>query len=325
MPNSILGYRWPGSSPTGPAPTGTGNGWKPPWNSAGGPPLLGAVPRGAFPGLPSRHLGLVTADAQNLSESILDRLGRVFEEQVGLEGIIGKAGQAPPLEVSTQVFDQENRNGPVRIGLARDKAFHFYYQDNLDALGDRGVVWVPFSPLAEQALPSDLDGLYLGGGYPEEFARVLSENGPMVEAIRRFAGSGKPIYAECGGLMYLTGGIETRDGGRFPLVGLLPVWTRMLERLKTLGYVEVRLDREGPWGPPGTTLRGHEFHYSELVREPPAAEGWERAYHLKRRRTDRDDREGYQRDRLLASYVHLHWASRPAAAEALIRYCGATS
>jgi cobyrinic acid a,c-diamide synthase len=183
--------------------------------------------------------------------------------------------------------------------------------------------WVPFSPLAEQALPSGLDALYFGGGYPEEFARDLSENEPMVDAISRFAGSGKPIYAECGGLMYLTRGIETRDEGRFPLVGLLPVWTRMLERLKTLGYVEVRLDREGPWGPPGATLRGHEFHYSELVREPPAAEGWERAYHLKRRRMDRDDREGYQRDRILASYVHLHWASRPAAAEALLRYCGA--
>lgn len=292
--------------------------------AAGGPPLLGAVPRGAFPDLPTRHLGLVTADAQNLSESTLDRLSRVFEEQVSLEGIIGKATQAPPLEASARVFDQETKNGPVRIGLARDQAFHFYYQDNLDVLTHRGAVWVPFSPLAEPVLPSGLDALYFGGGYPEEFARVLSDNRPLGDAIRRFAGSGKPIYAECGGLMYLAGGIETRDGGKFPLVGLLPVWTRMLERLKTLGYVEVRLDREGPWGPPGTTLRGHEFHYSELVREPPAAEGWERAYHLKRRRTDRDDREGYQRDRILASYVHLHWASHPAAAEALIRYCGAT-
>jgi cobyrinic acid a,c-diamide synthase len=153
----------------------------------------------------------------------------------------------------------------------------------------------------------------------------LSENTSLVEAIRRFAESGKAVYAECGGLMYLSQGIETRDGEKFPLVGLLPVWTRMLERLKTLGYVEVRLDREGLWGPPGTTLRGHEFHYSELIREPASSDGWQRAYRLKRRRTDRDDREGFQRDRVLASYVHLHWASRPAATAALIRYCGAAS
>jgi cobyrinic acid a,c-diamide synthase len=220
---------------------------------------------------------------------------------------------------------QENRNRPLRIGLARDAAFHFYYQDNLDALTDRGVVWVPFSPLRDQELPSDLEALYLGGGYPEEYAGDLSANKSMVAAIRKFADSGRPVYAECGGLMYLTRGIETRHGGKFPLVGLLPVWTRMLERLKTLGYVEVRLDREGLWGPSGTTLRGHEFHYSELVQEPSFAAGWERAYHLKRRRSDQADREGYQRDRILASYVHLHWASRPAATEALIRYCGAAA
>ncbi|MBI5583424.1 MAG: cobyrinate a,c-diamide synthase [Deltaproteobacteria bacterium] len=293
--------------------------------AAGGPPLLGAIPRGAFPDLPSRHLGLVTADAQNLSESILEQLGSVLEKAVNLEGLIEKARQAPALAPPRRFPAPEMINPAVRIGLARDPAFHFYYPDNLDALAERGVVWVPFSPLVEPDLPSDLDALYLGGGYPEEFAAALSENRLLVEAIRRFAASGKPLYAECGGLMYLSQGIETRDGGKFPLVGLLPIWTRMLERLKTLGYVEVRLDRTGPWGLPGTTLRGHEFHYSEPVREPDAAEGWQRAYHLKRRRSNREEREGYQRDRILASYVHLHWASRPEAAAALIQYCGATS
>jgi cobyrinic acid a,c-diamide synthase len=293
--------------------------------AADGPPLLGAIPRGAFPSLPSRHLGLVTADAQNLSAPILDQLGAVFEKQVNLEQLIEKARQAPALETPPGFPAPERFNAPLRIGLARDPAFHFYYQDNLDALAERGVVWVPFSPLAEPGLPSDLDALYFGGGYPEEFAATLSENRLLADEIHRFAASGKPIYAECGGLMYLSQGIESRDGGKFPLVGLLPFWTRMLERLKTLGYVEVRLDRTGLWGPPGTILRGHEFHYSEAVREPASTDGWQRAYHLKRRRADREEREGYQRDRILASYVHLHWASRPEAAAALIRYCGAAS
>lgn len=125
--------------------------------------------------------------------------------------------------------------------------------------------------------------------------------------------------------MYLTQGIETREGREFPMVGILPVRTRMLDRLKTLGYVEVKLTQNGLWGPPGTRLRGHEFHYSELIREPDSADGWRRIYQLKRRRLEREDREGYQRDRLLASYVHLHWASRPEAAAALIQYCGAAA
>lgn len=293
--------------------------------ASGLPPVLGAIPRGAFPQLPSRHLGLVTADAHNLPERVQEQLGVVFAEQTDLEAILEQARQAPLLPAEDQVQEPLNGGAAVRIGIARDRAFHFYYQDNLDALAERGVVWIPFSPLEDPGLPSGLDALYIGGGYPEEHAPALSANRRLHEDVRRFAASGKPVYAECGGLMFLTAGIETRAGDKHPMVGLLPAWTRMLDRLKTLGYVEVELTRPSLMGPPGTTLRGHEFHYSELIREPVEAEGWDRAYQLKRRQQERRDREGFQRNRILASYVHLHWASRPGAAGAFIQSCGASS
>ena len=209
------------------------------------------------------------------------------------------------------------------IGVARDEAFHFYYQDNLDELTRQGAVLVPFSPLTDDHLPSDLKALYFGGGYPEEQAQALSANRPFLEDVRRFAESGRPIYAECGGLMYLTQGIETRDRKKYPLAGLLPAWTRMLDRLKTLGYVEVRLTRDALLGGKGAILRGHEFHYSELLEDPTRDGQWASAYHLKRRRSEAGELEGFQHRQTLASYVHLHWASRPEAVTAFIHHCGA--
>ena len=172
-------------------------------------------------------------------------------------------------------------------------------------------------------MPSDLKALYFGGGYPEEQAPALSANRPFLEDVRRLAASGRPVYAECGGLMYLTQGIETRDRGKYPLVGLLPAWTRMLDRLKTLGYVEVRLTRDALWGRKGAVLRGHEFHYSELLDDPTRDTPWASAYHLKRRRSKAGEQEGFQHRQTLASYVHLHWASRPEAVTAFIHQCGA--
>jgi cobyrinic acid a,c-diamide synthase len=291
--------------------------------SASLPPLLGAIPRGAFPNLPSRHLGLVTADRHNLSAAILNELAAVMVAQVHLENVLKEAQEAPPVFLTTPVEEAPPETRPVRVGVARDQAFHFYYPDNLDELTSQGGVLVPFSPLADDRLPSDINALYFGGGYPEEQAQALSANRPFLEAVRRFAESGRPVYAECGGLMYLTQGIETRERKKYPLVGLLPAWTRMLDRLKTLGYVEARLIRDTLWGGKGGLLRGHEFHYSELQQDPTRDGRWAAAYHLKRRRSEDGEPEGFQDRETLASYVHLHWASRPEAVRAFIHHCGA--
>lgn len=282
------------------------------------PPILAFIPRGAFPVLPSRHLGLVSADHRNLSRTILDQLASVFEKHSDLERIIMEARNAP------QLFYRESRAlkpiaaGKVRLGLPYDEAFHFYYRDNLDALVDGGCELVYFSPLRDRHLPEDIHGLYFGGGYPEEHAGQLAENKDMIESIRRFALSGKPIYAECGGLIYLSQGIETENGQYF-LTGVLPVWTRMFKRLKALGYREARLLAETLFGVRGTQLRGHEFHYSELA-EGPGGAVWEKAYELKTRTSETLRVEGYRSGKILASYIHVHWASRPRVTASFIRH-----
>jgi cobyrinic acid a,c-diamide synthase len=200
--------------------------------------------------------------------------------------------------------------------VAQDEAFHFYYPDNLEALERAGCELVFFSPLRGNSLPPGVRGIYLGGGYPEEHAAALADNAPMLEAIRRFSRSGGVLYAECGGLMYLTEGIETLDGRRHALLGLVPAWTRMYPRRQSLGYVEVTLTRDSLWGQAGARLRGHEFHYSGLVARPD----WPTAYAVQYRRNDTAAEDGYQSGSVLASYLHLHFASRPQAA-ARFRAC----
>ncbi len=204
---------------------------------------MATILRGAFPELPSRHLGLVTADARNVPEQVLTALAEALERYGRVDEILKIARSATgvsKIPVPGEKLDNPRR---LRLGLAYDAAFHFYYRDNLEALEAHGCEMTPFSPLQDNDLPEGLDGLYFGGGYPEEYAEALAENTPMLESIRRFAGESKPVYAECGGLMYLAQGIECRNTKRHGLVGLLPHWTRMLDRRKALSYVEVTLTR----------------------------------------------------------------------------------
>ncbi|MHB8875580.1 MAG: cobyrinate a,c-diamide synthase [Myxococcaceae bacterium] len=287
------------------------------------PALLGAVPRGAFPALPCRHLGLLSATRGNLTSETLGALADALERAADLARLIDLAGRAPPLESEAGLAPVAPRQG-ARLGVAFDEAFHFYYPDNLEALERCGAELVRFSPLEGGQLPEGVTGLYFGGGYPEAHAAALAANGGMSDAIRRFAASGRPLYAECGGLMYLAEGIELAGGERHRMVGLVPSWTRMLERRKALGYVEVTLTSGSLFGEAGTKLRGHEFHYSELVSDPLGAPGWSAAYSVARRRTGAVTPEGFQRGRVLASYVHAHFASRPQAAERFIAACGST-
>ena len=308
--------------------------------AAGLPPLLGAVPRAGFPELQSRHLGLVTANpTNNCSEAVLDEFAAAAERHLALDKIINLAHSAPlnlqgvsdsmsrqalpRLAVARGARRMSHRQAGIRLGVARDEAFHFYYQDLFDELQELGCVCEWFSPLRDSCLPEDLDAVYLGGGYPEEFAAHLSANHAMMESIRRFSELGRPLYAECGGLMYLSRAITTRDGLRHPLLGILPTETRMLDRRKRLGYVEVTLRENALWGTAGERMRGHEFHYSELLSNPTVHREWCAAYHSKPRNGDRQALEGYywRSGRILASYVHLHLASHPPALEHFVTLC----
>ncbi|MDF1613355.1 cobyrinate a,c-diamide synthase [Desulfurivibrio dismutans] len=206
---------------------------------------------------------------------------------------------------------------PVRLGVARDAAFCFYYLDNLELLQDAGAELVFFSPLTDRKLPPDLDGIYLGGGYPELYARELAANREICTNIRGFAETGGAIYGECGGFMYLCRGIEDFDGNFHPLAGVFPVRANMGRRLAALGYREAVTAQSGLFGPAGTRLRGHEFHYSRIE---PMPEHIERLYHS----TNLDGDAGsaaYRRHNTVAGYLHLHLGSNPEAAAAFVKNC----
>lgn len=283
--------------------------------------LAGWFSRDAFPALPSRHLGLQAPRSNAPGEAVTDALGRAVQQQIDMDALCQLAArQATPAAankstaVPSPLVPVAEPRGTVAVAL--DEAFSFYYPDNLELLQDCGVRIVEFSPLRDAELPPDIDGLYLGGGYPEEHAQQLSANVSMLRSIARFAAADKPIYAECGGMMYLAQTVIDRSGQAWPLVGLLPFSTRMLERCKRLGYTATTSTEETLFGPPGTQLRGHEFHYSEIV-EPVDLGAWRQPYSLRDSRGGGERPGGFAKGNILASYVHQHFHSNPAAAAAL--------
>ncbi|MHC4404449.1 MAG: cobyrinate a,c-diamide synthase [Planctomycetota bacterium] len=287
--------------------------------SANLPPLVGAIPRGAFDPLESRHLGLVTADRERLPSEQIEQLADACEEHIDIDAVVSLARVNGRSFVA--VDSAIGRSRRIRVGVARDKAFHFCYPDNLEALEQHGAEVVFFSPVLDESLPVGLSGVYLPGGYPELYAEALSTNRPMLAEIGRFADSGKCLYAECGGLMYLGREIETVGGIRLPMASVLPIVTRMLDRKKALGYVEVTLQCDTLWGTADTNIRGHEFHYSEIVEDHATASEWQQVYSIRRRRSDKTELAGFQKDNVLAGYPHLHWAANPDAVEHFIQRC----
>ncbi|WP_437590361.1 cobyrinate a,c-diamide synthase [Sorangium sp. So ce1000] len=238
-------------------------------------PVVGGLPRDEAQRFPERHLGLRTADEAALPEERLDHWGAQAEAWIGLDALLEIARSAPPLpsasEATTAPAGAAIAAGAqprrARIGVAFDEAFHFYYADNLRRLEAAGAELVRFSPIRDARLP-DVDALYLGGGYPEVHAERLADNAALRAEIRAFAGRGGPIYAECGGLMYLTESIRTLDGRAHPMVGLVPAEAVMCEKLQALGYVEVETQARTILGGAGLRFRGHQFRYSELRPSP---------------------------------------------------------
>lgn len=285
---------------------------------------LGFLPRRESLTLPERHLGLVTAAEQSLPREFLDELVAVIEESVDLDRLLALA-QSRVMRSDADVVQGAGKAElkgllpRVRIGVARDSAFQFYYPANFDLLRSAGAELVFWSPLRDADLP-EVDALYLGGGYPEVYALELSQNATMLKAIRRFADSGRPIYAECGGLMYLAERMEDLQGTEHPMLGLLPTTVRMKPKRLTLGYAEVEVTRDTPLAPAGTVIRGHEFHASRIEEVPPSVP---RAYRVRLRRGEPPRAEGYLVGNALMSYVHLHFGSNPAVAEHLVASCRA--
>lgn len=281
------------------------------------PPVVGGLPAEPQSAFPERHLGLLAADRKAVPEATLAAWGKLAAEWFELDRVIEIARQAPALRVTTEPAPAGPARARCRIGLAFDEAFHFYYEDNLRRLEVLGAALVRFSPVRDQSLP-EVDGLYFGGGYPEAAARELSSNSAMLAAVRAFAGRGGPVYAECGGLMYLARAIRTLEGRSWPMVGLMAGEAVMADRLQALGYVEVETLAPSILGAAGTRFRGHQFRYSTLRGMPAAVT---RLYSSRSPSGREQSPDGYQIGNLVASYVHAYWASNPAVARALVRAC----
>ncbi|WP_300671688.1 cobyrinate a,c-diamide synthase [Desulfoluna sp.] len=281
-------------------------------------PCLGGIPRDEALRIPERHLGLVTDEEYLLSRGETDHLADTVEAHINLDLLLERAGSLC-LPIEGREEPTQSGCAELKIGVAMDSAFCFYYPDNLEALQKAGATLAFFSPVEDQALPEGISGLYFGGGYPELFAEKLSVNTPMREAVKVASESGMPIYGECGGLMYLSEAITDFDGKRWAMSGCLSLETEMQEKRCALGYREITLKEASLLGPSGTTVRGHEFHYSKPVNHPAL----DKIYRV----TPRTDRtlpdEGYVNGNTLGSYVHLHFGSSAGVGEAFVARCNA--
>ncbi|MFZ6030789.1 MAG: cobyrinate a,c-diamide synthase [Chloroflexota bacterium] len=282
-----------------------------------GLPVLGCLPYLPNLQVPERHLGLFTvAERPDAVRHFLAAAADAMQQHLDLPTLRAVAGAAAPFECGETLQEPAGPAVAVRIAVARDEAFCFYYEDNLDELRRAGATIVPFSPLQDGHLPLDISGIYLGGGYPELYAAQLSANHTLLDEIRAAHRRDAPIYAECGGLMYLAAGIHL-PAGDFPLAGLLPGWCSMGTHLN-MGYREVKTMRAGLLGAAGQTLRGHEFHYSQWENPIPI----QAAYRISPRNYgDQPRLDGFTHGNLQAAYVHLHFGQNRALPESFVRAC----
>ena len=282
---------------------------------------FGCIPRDESLVIPSRHLGLVTMEDNPLSEEFISRLADMAENSLDLEQLVELGFDSAQPEDNSRLASgpKSGVEPPVRIAVARDSAFCFMYEDNLRLLREAGAELVFFSPLGDAALPADIRGIYLPGGYPELYAGELDKNNGMKESIRTAIAADMPVYAECGGFVYLTGGIDASENQpSADFVGIFPVRCRMLPRRKALGYRQAVLTTNAIIGAKEAVVRGHEFHYSEIGTMPAEVE---RCYRVSRQGNVLGS-EGFRIRNCLASYIHLHFGSNPGIAGAFVAACG---
>ncbi len=267
-------------------------------------PVLGRLPTVDAITLPSRHLGLITAQEATQYDACWTQLAEVIEAHIDLDRLIEIAATVdypPPVAHYYSEMGQQGKG--LTLALAYDEAFNFYYQDNLDLLSQSGIEIVRFSPLYDTELP-ECDMVYLGGGYPELHARALAENHSMLASLRAAHNKHIPIYAECGGLMYLGDAFVDDKGQRYALSGVLPGYSTMTKKLMRFGYCEAVAEAAVLLAEKGQTLRGHEFHYSEFHTDLPAVFA---CHKTRDGEVQARWRGGYQVGNTLGSYLHLHF------------------
>ena len=294
--------------------------------------VMGYLPRDLNFEIPHRHLGLTVAEENPITDESIQRLANAVLKHIDVDGILNLAQQSSRTAeqqfsnilnyCSTELLDYCATATPT-IAVAYDKAFCFYYEDNLDLLKNAGAEIVTFSPISDSAIPDKADAVYIGGGYPELYAKELSENTSMMKSINDWANSGKPIYSECGGLMYLSKGIYDFDGNFFKMAGIFSFETQMKRGRPHLGYRDITLKDDCIMGKKGDKLRGHEFHYSEIK---PSAISCQlsaitNCYALNNNKGSANlQEEGYRFKNTIASYIHVHFGSNPDIANNFINF-----
>jgi len=276
--------------------------------------VLGYLPRRDSLSLPERHLGLIPTVEGSASQEFLKLLVAQCETTIDIPQVLRLSEQARVPEAGPVLFPTTPKPPIARIAVAKDKAFSFYYQDSLDLLEAWGAELIFFSPLQDTELPRDISGLYIGGGFPELYAAELTANEPMKQEIKIAAEGGMPIYAECGGLMYLGGNLRDLQGNEYPMVGAIPVSSRIDSPRLSLGYRTVQALGDGPLLHRREIVRGHEFHWSVVGNDADSP----KAYRV----IDKGKRlEGFHSMNLLASYIHLHLGSLPHMASRFVENC----
>ena len=277
-----------------------------------GIPVVGVLPKQTAGFVTERHLGLVPAEESEEAESIIQEICGRIRDGLDLDAIMEIAKSAAP--VTFDAIEPVLRKGGARcrIGVIRDRVFNFYYPENLEALSAAGADLVFIDSLADRSLP-DVDGLYIGGGFPELYCERLEANGTLRREIASAVEAGMAVYAECAGLMYLSKSISWK-GKEYPMAGVVPARVYLSERPAGHGYIDAEVVKENPFFPVGSVVRGHEFHHSRLVFEGPG----EFAYAIRRGRGITGKSDGFFHKRLFASYTHLHALSSPFWAEGFI-------
>ncbi|MEE4567486.1 cobyrinate a,c-diamide synthase [Paenibacillus polymyxa] len=295
-----------------------------------GIPVLGWLKRDDGLDIPERHLGLVPAVERGELEPLFQRAAELIRAGTDLDALRALADSAPPLRLPehplfppdwlpTAGHEAETGERPV-IAVARDAAFNFYYPENMDLLRYAGAEIVYFSPLAGERVPEHANGLYLGGGFPEEFAADIAANTGFLQDIRNAVSQEMPVFAECGGYMVLARTLTDRAGHSHHMAGVIPSDVRMQEKRAALGYREATALQDCLLLEAGETIRGHEFHYSVMSYDESAAP-YPFAYQTKGMRGLQS--EGYAKGNLLAAYTHIHLASLPKAAARWVEKCRA--
>jgi len=281
-------------------------------------PVLGYLPRDVRFEIPHRHLGLVVAEENPVSAEGLRRLSESILEHVDVDALLAVSPSPDLSSLAPKKSLTGPRDGPpsVRIAVAMDKAFCFYYQDNIDLLnGARGEVDF-FSPLEDAGLPGDIDAVYIGGGYPELHAAALSANKTMRRSVKEWAEAGRPLYGECGGLMYLCRSLADLEGRIFDMADVFPFRTAMTRGRAFLGYRQISFSQDCMLGLKGSQARGHEFHYSEITDVKNGKECG--VYEVHDGYGDHLGKEGYHYRGTLGSYIHVHFGSNRRIAERFV-------